>query len=236
MKRIKPLALWLGALLVIAIALIIVESDLLWKIQQYDLFLFSTLFFKQQMVVSGGMLSYLGSFFTQFFYHPWLGILMLCSWWLLLMWLVKRAFCLPDRWNILALIPVAILLTANMTIGYGIYYMQLQGFFFVATIGTTAATALLWAFRELPEKLWLRIGFIMLTTLASYPLMGIYGLAATLLMRVDLATQQEPYTECHTCARSSTGCCSNAPVLLPLRLSSDKHHRHLSHCPSLLRP
>ena len=184
MKRIKPLALWLGALLVIAIALIIVESDLLWKIQQYDLFLFSTLFFKQQMVVSGGMLSYLGSFFTQFFYHPWLGILMLCSWWLLLMWLVKRAFCLPDRWNILALIPVAILLTANMTIGYGIYYMQLQGFFFVATIGTTAATALLWAFRELPEKLWLRIGFIMLTTLASYPLMGIYGLAATLLMSV----------------------------------------------------
>jgi hypothetical protein len=184
MKRIKPLALWLGALLVIAIALIIVESDLLWKIQQYDLFLFSTLFFKQQMVVSGGMLSYLGSFFTQFFYHPWLGILMLCSWWLLLMWLVKRAFCLPDRWNILALIPVAILLTANMTIGYGIYYMQLQGFFFVATIGTTAATALLWAFRELPEKLWLRIGFIMLATLASYPLMGIYGLAATLLMSV----------------------------------------------------
>ena len=73
MKIIKPLVLWLGALLVIALTLIIVESDLLWKIQQYDLFLFTTLFFKQQMVESGGMLTYLGSFFTQFFYYPWLG-------------------------------------------------------------------------------------------------------------------------------------------------------------------
>ena len=184
MKRIKPLALWLGALFVIALTLINIESDLLWKIQQYDLFLYSTLFFKQQMVVSGGLLSYLGSFFTQFFYYPWLGVLMLCSWWLLLMWLVKRAFCLPDRWNILALIPVAILLTANMELGYGLYYMQLRGYFFVATIGTTAVTALLWAFRKLPEKLWIRILFIVLTALASYPLMGIYGLAATLLMGV----------------------------------------------------
>ena len=184
MKTIKPLALWLGGLLIIALALTAVESDLLWKIQQYDLFLFSTLFFKQQMVVSGGMLSYLGSFFTQFFFYPWLGVLMLCGWWFLLMWLVKCAFCLPDRWNILAIIPVAILLIADITIGYGLYYMQLRGFFFVATIGTTAATALLWAFRKLPESLWLRSCFLVLTTLASYPLMGIYGLAATLLMGV----------------------------------------------------
>ena len=184
MRIIKPLALWLGALLIIAIALIIVESDLLWKLQQYDLFLFSTLFFKQQMVVSGGMLSYLGSFFTQFFYHPWQGVVMLCGWWLLLMWLVKRAFCLPDRWNVLALIPIVILLTANVTIGYGLYYMQLRGFFFVATIGTTAATALLWAFRKLPGKLWIRCSFLVLATLASYPLTGVYGLAAILLMGV----------------------------------------------------
>jgi hypothetical protein len=184
MKRIKPLALWLGALVVIAASLLFMESDLLWKIQQYDLFLYTTLFFKQQMVVSGGMLSYLGSFFTQFFFYPWLGVLMLCGWWLLLMWLFKRTFCLPDRWNVLALIPVAILLTAIMSIGYGIYYMQLQGYFFVATIGTTAATALLWAFRKLPEKLWLRIGFIVLTVMACYPLMGVYALIAALLMGV----------------------------------------------------
>ena len=183
-KKIMPLSLWLVALLIIAIALIIVESDLLWKTQQYDLFLFTTPFFKQQMAVAGGILSYLGSFFTQFFYYPWLGVLMLCGWWLLLMWLVKRTFCFPDRWNILALIPVAILLTTNMQLGYWVYYMQLRGYFFVATIGTTAATALLWIFRKLSEKSWIRICFIILTALAGYPLIGVYALAASLLMGV----------------------------------------------------
>ena len=184
MNTIKPIALWLGAVLVIAFALIFIESDLLWKIQQHDIFLYTPLFFKQQMVVPGGMLSFLGSFFTQFFYYPWMGVIMLCGWWLLLMWLFKRTFCLPDRWNILALVPVAILLTANMDLGYWVYYMKQQGHFFMPTIGTTAVTALLWAFRKLPEKLWLRFGFIVLTTLAGYPLMGVYALAATLLMSV----------------------------------------------------
>ena len=184
MKKAKPIALWIGALSVIAIALLYVESDLLWKTQQQDLFLFTSLFFKQQMGVAGGMLSYVGSFFTQFFYYPWLGTLMLCGWWLLLMWLIKRTFCIPDRWNIVALIPVAILLTANMDLGYWVYYLQLRGYFFIATLGTTAAIALLWAFRKLPEKLWMRIGYIVLVAVAGYPLMGVYALAAILLMAV----------------------------------------------------
>jgi hypothetical protein len=184
MKRFKPLALWLGALLAIAIALIVVESDFLWKVQQYDLFLYTTLFFKQQMVVSGGMLSYLGAFFTQFFYYPWLGVLMLCGWWLLLMWLTKRTFCLPDRWSIVTLIPVAILLTVNMSLGYWVYTLGMRGYFFAPTIGTTAVIALMWVFRKLPERLWLQAGFIVLVALTGYPLMGVYALAAVLLMGV----------------------------------------------------
>jgi len=182
MNKIKQTALWLGALLIIAIALLYAESDLLWKVQQYNLFLNSSLFFKQQMVVPGGMLSYLGSFFTQFFYYPWLGVLMLCGWWLLLLWLTKRTFNIPDRWIVATLIPVAILLIANMDLGYWVYSMKLRGYFFVATIGTTAAVALMWAFRKLPDKLWLRIGYIVLVALAGYPLTGVYALAATLLM------------------------------------------------------
>ncbi len=184
MDKVKPIALWMGALTVIAMALIIIEPDLLWKAQQQDLFLYTSLFFRQQTGVPGGMLSYLGSFFTQFFYYPWMGILMLCAWWLLLMWLVKRTFCIPDRWSVMALIPVAILLTANMDLGYWIYTLQLRGYFFVATIGTTVATALLWAFRKLPEKLWLRTGYMVLVTAVGYPLAGVYALAATLLMGV----------------------------------------------------
>jgi hypothetical protein len=136
------------------------------------------------MVTSGGMLSYLGTFFTQFFYHPWIGVVMLCSWWWLLMWLVKRTFQIPDRWMVLTLIPVGCLLIANMNLDYWIYVMKLKGYFFSATIGTTAGVALLWLFRILPHNLWLRIGFIVLTAAIGYPLMGAYALTTVLLMGI----------------------------------------------------
>ena len=184
MKRFKPIALWLGALIVVATALLYVESDFLWKVQQYNLFLYSSLFFKQMMTVSGGMLSYLGTFFTQFFYHPWIGVIMLCSWWLLLMWLVKRTFAVSEKWLVVTLIPAALLLVANMDLGYWIYVMKLHGYFFSSTIGTTAGVALLWGFRKLPEKLWLRICYVVWVVAAGYPLMGIYALTAAFLMGV----------------------------------------------------
>jgi len=184
MKRFKPIALWLGALIVVATALLYVESDFLWKVQQYNLFLYSSLFFKQMMTVSGGMLSYLGTFFTQFFYHPWIGVIMLCSWWLLLMWLVKRTFAVSEKWLVVTLIPAALLLVANMDLGYWIYVMKLHGYFFSSTIGTTAGVALLWVFRKLPEKLWIRASYIAIVIAAGYPLMGIYALAAALLMGI----------------------------------------------------
>ena len=184
MKRIKPITLWLGTLLIIAFALLFFEADMLWKVQQYNLYLNSLLFFKQQMIVSGGMLSYLGTFFTQFFYYPWIGVIILCSWWLLLMWLTKKTFCIPDRWVIVTLIPIAILLINNMDLGYWIYAMKLRGYFFVPTIGTTIAIALLWGFRQLSQTLWLRIVYVVLVVLIGYPLMGAYALGATLLMAV----------------------------------------------------
>lgn len=184
MKSFKSIVLWMAALLAIGAALICFKGDMLWKIQQYNLFLSSPLFFKQMMVVPGGMLSYIGAFFTQYFFHPWQGVLLLSCWWLLLLWLTKRTFCIPDRWCAVTLIPVAILLIANMNLGYWIYLMRLRGYFFMPTIGTTIAVALLWAFRSLPQKLWMRAMFVVLTVLVGYPLMGVYGLVAALLMAV----------------------------------------------------
>ena len=179
-----PVALWLGALLVIAGVLLVFESDQLWRVQQRNLFLCSDLFLKDQLVVPGGMLTWVSTWFTQFFYVPWLGVLMLCSWWLLLMVVMKRAFCVPDRWAALMLVPVALLLISNMCLGYWIYVLKLQGYFFVSTIGVTFVAILLWGFRCLPGKYYLRTSAIFLTCALGYPLLGVYGLAAALLMAV----------------------------------------------------
>ena len=144
------------------------------------------LFFKEQLVVPGGLLTWVGMWFTQFLYIPWLGVLMLCCWWLLLMSIIKRTFRIPDQWAILMLIPVALLLLTNMDLGYWIYMLKLRGHFFISTIGATVVAALLWAFRTTLPRGGVGGGavFIVLTALVGYPLMGIYGLAGALLMGI----------------------------------------------------
>lgn len=183
-KQHAYVGLWLAALIVVAGVLLTYESHLLWKIQEKNLFLCSVLFFKEQMVVPGGLLTWVGTWFTQFLYIPWVGVLTLCAWWWLLMFIVKRAFGIPNRWAIVMLIPVALLLTTITDQGYWIYMLKLRGHFFVSTIGTTAVAALLWGFRGVTDKYGLRTLYIFITCVLGYPLMGIYGLAAALLMGI----------------------------------------------------
>ena len=183
-QKYLALAIWLVVLVVIAGALLIFESDQLWTVQEKNLFLCSMLYLKEQLVVPGGFLTWVGTWFTQFLYYPWLGVLLLCGWWLLLMFVIKRTFRIPDRWAIVMLIPVAILLLANMSMGYWIYILKLRGYFFISTIGTTAVAALLWGFRCIPDRNYLRAVYIFIACALGYPLMGIYGLAAALIMGI----------------------------------------------------
>ena len=184
MKKYTYIAVWFVVLLVIAGALLWYEGDLLWKAQQLNLFLCTSLFFREQLVVPGGLLTWVGTFFTQFFYWPWVGVSLLCAWWLLLMALMRRTFRVPRIWSGLMLIPVGLLLLTIVDMGYWLYMLKLQGHFFVSTIGTTAVVALLWAYRCVPAKWYLRTAFVFVTCVLGYPLLGIYGLAAPLLMAV----------------------------------------------------
>lgn len=172
------------AVVAAVIALGIYEKDFLYRLQELNLFLYTPLFFKQQMVVSGGFLSYLGTYFTQFFYHPWLGVAWLGAWWLLLAFLLKKAFNIPSKYAVALIVPIAFLLIANIDLGYWLFYLKLQGHFFVATIGTTVAVTLVWLYRVLPAQFFCRTIFIVLTVVAGYPLFGFYALFAALLMAV----------------------------------------------------
>lgn len=173
---------WLVALLCAGGTLLLFEHELLWKLQELNLWLGSWHFLRQQMVVPGGLLMWLGTFFTQFFFYPWLGVALWCAWSLLLMWLTKRTFHIPDRWAVVTLVPVALLLITIVDLGYWIYLLKLPGHCFDATIGTTAVVALVWAYRSLPDKVYLRTAFIAFTCVIAYPLLGVYALAAVVLM------------------------------------------------------
>ncbi len=182
MKKYITPAVWVTALVVTAVVLLVYEYHWLWKIQEQSLFLDTSLFFRQLMVVPGGLLSYIGSFLTQLLYYPILGVAVLCLLWGLLMWMMQRTFKVSQQWAPLLVVPVAMLLAANVEMGYWIYTIKLRGWFFDATIGVMVIIALLWVFRLLSaHRMWRRV-LLVLTTIVGYPLFGTYALAATVLM------------------------------------------------------
>jgi len=183
LDKVEALLPWI-VLVVVAILLITKASNYLFRAQELNLFLSTPLFFKQQMVVAGGFLTWLGTYLTQFFYHPWMGVLLLCALWAAIMFVAKKAFRLHGPWNLLLIIPVALLLASDMELGYWLYYLKLRGHFFVATLGTLIALLLVWAYRLLARRPLLATLFIPLQAILFYPLIGFYALLATLLMGV----------------------------------------------------
>ena len=176
--------LLLAALVAAACFLLEYESEYLWKVQELNLFLDTPLFLRQQMVSSGWLLTWLGSYFTEFLYHPLLGVTLLCLWWAAMMAVIAGAFRIPMKWAVVLLVPLAAVLAANVELGYWVYYLKLRGHFFAATIGTTIAAASVWAFRLIPDKYYLRTLFPIVSTALFYPLIGFYALLATLLMGI----------------------------------------------------
>ena len=121
------LAIPFVGLALIAIALVAFESDYLYRVQEQSLFLNTPLFFRQCMVASGGLLSWVGAFLTQFFYHPALGACLLCACWAVLVWLLIVTFRIPSRWAVVTLVPIVLLLLTDVTLGYWIFYLKLRG-------------------------------------------------------------------------------------------------------------
>ena len=158
------------------------EGDVLYTIQEQNLFLHTPLFFEQQMVKAGGLLTWAGSYLTQFFYYPALGAGLLCLLWALLVFLLGKAFAIPSSWMMLTVVPVASLLLTITGLGYWTFFLKLPGHAFCSTVGSIVAVGLAWLYRELPQRFCLPTLFILLATAVGYPLFGFYGLWASVLM------------------------------------------------------
>ena len=202
-KWLSPL-LALLSLAAVAFGLLRYESEYLWKAQELNLFLDTPLFLRQQMVASGWLLTWLGCCLTEFFFHPWQGVLLLCVLWGVLMFVAGRTFRVAPSWWALMLVPVALLLLTDVDLGYWIYYLKLRGHFFAATLGTLLAVGGVWLFRTLLRSLDGRQGagaastigssrwtvyvlppiYIILCAALLYPLAGFYGLLSAALCGV----------------------------------------------------
>lgn len=155
----------------------VLNADLLYMVQDRSLFMSGTLFLADCMRVPGGFLTWLGLWFTQFFYYPYLGASMLVLLWLALYSVLHRTFRPAASWSWLLLIPVVALIVSTVDLGYWIYVLKQHGYWFRETLGTLFLALLLWS-----QRVHVLVGPVL--ALITYPLLGWYSVLALFCMAV----------------------------------------------------
>jgi len=167
------------------------NADYLYAAQERSLFLFDRSFYDMIMVKPGALMTYLGCFFTQFFFYPQLGSAILIAIWLVTYFLTIKAFKLNDYWSILALLPIASLLCSETIIGYWLYYNKSLGYWFAPSVALLVNMLAIWLYRVFRQtNIWINYGFIVVWCFVGYWATGWLGLIGTLIMGLtDILTK-----------------------------------------------
>ncbi len=167
----------------VAFYLMAVKNDVyLYAVQEHSLFVNDTSFFDNKMKTIAGLTQWLGCYFTQYFYYPWLGTLLLLALWALLFFVILRAFKIGPRWSLIALIPLFALLASEVDLGYWLYYLKMPGYWFGLTISVLLMMLILWIGNRIQGK-WL-MAWIPVSALLFYPIIGAWALVAVLWLGV----------------------------------------------------
>ena len=164
--------------LLLAVALVVMgslvlrtESEVLSRMQELSLWLPTKYFFKTSTIYPGGVLTWAAAYMTQHFYYPVLGMGLMIVAWGLIMFLTCRLFRLRGVWQGLSLLVPLCLLACLVQTGYWLYYMKLQGYPWVPTLGILLSLLLAMPYRRI-TKLWGRLVYMAVVGVLGYPLMG----------------------------------------------------------------
>lgn len=160
--------------------LVLKEQYFLYKVEDLSLFLFDKLYIAECFKIPGGFLGLAGSFLTQFLHLPWLGALL----WVLLLLIAYqftiRVFNLTEDRQLLALIPVALLIIGNMSLGYGVFIMRSQDHFFAPVLGYLISLIPLSVAGRF-KALWSRILFLAVWIAAGFALFGTFAFTGAIV-------------------------------------------------------
>lgn len=167
------------------------ETEVLYRMQELSLFLPTRMFYATSTIYPGGTLTWMAAYMTQFFHHPTVGVSLLMAVWALIMVLYIRLGKLKGFTIILsALVPLALLACLTQT-GYWIYYMKLQGYQWVPTLGVLFSILAALVYRCIPNKKGLPLIWMTIWGIAGYPLMGTWSFLGTGLMMIPVKLEKE---------------------------------------------
>ena len=165
------------------------NADLMYFLQDRGRWNSTMLFWQECIAVPGGLLAWLGSYLTQFFYYPALGCTMLIGLWLLTFWLSKWLYRIADEWSFLLFVPLTALLCSIIQLGYWVYMLTNVDYVFYHSLGFFFSVLLSAPFYECfpvgkKTKQWLSIAWIPLIAALFYYPFGIYALLAASIIAI----------------------------------------------------
>lgn len=189
---------WIGLVILALLTLyflLLRNSDVLFMQQTRSLFNDTPEFLHQYLAKPAGLLQWAGCFFTQTFYYPVLGSLVLFVMWTAIFFLLKKALRIPDALSPLLLIPLVCMLISEIDLGYWIYYNTNPGYCFSQSLGLLSASALVFAFRYATDT---KVKFVPLIVsvigagviILLYRYIGAYALAAAATLAVSMLLQR----------------------------------------------
>lgn len=165
------------------------NADLMYFLQDRGRWNGTMLFWQDCIAVPGGLLTWLGSYLTQFFYYPALGCTMLIGLWLLTFLLSRRLYRIADEWSFLLFVPLTALLCSIIQLGYWVYMLTNVDYVFYHSLGFFFSVLLSAPFYECfpvgkKTKQWLSIAWIPLIAALFYYPFGIYALLAASIIAI----------------------------------------------------
>lgn len=159
--------------------LVLKDQFYLKKVEDLSVFLFDKQFISDSFTIPGGFLGLVGSFLTQFLHISWLGALLWVILLLIAYQLTIRVFCIPGNYSPLALIPVALLIIGNMSLGYGVFFMREQDHFFAPLLGYFVSLIPV-AFTRRFSTTWSRMLILSVWIIIGFPLFGTFAFTGAL--------------------------------------------------------
>lgn len=167
--------------LFISVYLTIITNSYYFKwVEEMSFFSMTKDFFCENINSSGGMLSYLGLFFTQLYYYPLLGSIIFILLLLVIPLLFKKSFpYVSSNINSVMFVPSYMLLLSNIILGYELIVLKSPGYMFTNTIGIIIFLLLYWWYKH-SSKIYLRL-LLFLFTVISFWYIGFYAYFTCLL-------------------------------------------------------
>lgn len=175
--------LWTGIGLLVFILLAChqlagINSEYLYAVQEHNLWLSTGAYWADKAVTIAGPAQWLGCYFTQYFFHPWLGTCLLIGCWIVVYFLSILAFRLRGAQRLIALIPLFALLLSEVAIGYWLFYVKSPGYWFTPTLSYIVFLLAVLIGRTL--RGWWRAAAVIVLAAVLYPLIGWWALLVPL--------------------------------------------------------